>query len=155
MKSMLRLFGTPHISDHERSQGKLPAKSYLAAALLELKYSGMVERHVLAAALWENSSEILANRSLRQLLVLVRTWEAEAGLRIFETGPRSIARGAGELGSDLAEFLRIGTVETRSQLARLSSLYAGDFRLPAESVFSRLHADPRDGFSRSDARRPA
>ena len=136
---MLRLFGTPHVSGLDGLPMRLPAKSYLAAALLDLKFAGVVERHVLAAELWENSSAVLANRSLRQMLVLVRNWESEFGRQIFSIGPRSIARGAAELRSDVSEFMDIKRIETGAELARLSSLYAGDFLLGLVDVSGDIH----------------
>jgi DNA-binding SARP family transcriptional activator len=123
---MLRVFGAPHLLANGGAIQRLPAKAYIALALLPLRFANICERSALAAALWEDAPQSLAHRSLRQLAQLVREVERENDVSLLTFLPRQVVRGPQNLSSDLDEFLRINAVTSRPDLERVLELYAGD-----------------------------
>ena len=123
---MLRVFGAPHLLANGSAIQRLPAKAYIALALLALRFANICERSALATALWEDAPQSLAHRSLRQLAQLVREVERENDVSLFTFLPRQVVRGPENLSSELDAFLRINAVTSRPDLERILELYAGD-----------------------------
>jgi len=135
---MLRLLGIPHVDGVGSQLPTIPLKAFLAAALVDLRYSGEANRAGLAAALWPDAAADLAHRSLRQLLLLVRRWEEQTGALLFQTGPRHIYRGNKTLTSDAAVLMHLRVPTDEEGIVALSKLYAGELLAPVDVVASDL-----------------
>ncbi len=122
----LNLFGIPRFNLENRSIQRLPAKAYLAIALLLIKYDGFVRRATLASYLWEDRDTNLANANLRQLLAAIRRFEKQNSLEIIKADRNNIYL-ANSVVCDLDEFTSIKKLTTSEGLKRYVANYQRDF----------------------------
>jgi DNA-binding SARP family transcriptional activator/TolB-like protein len=102
----LHLFGSPHFEVSGNNIAGIPAKAFVAIALLAIKFGGEARRSVLASHLWENQESKSANANLRQLLAGIRRFESKNNFLILQTGRERVHLNI-DISNDLKKFVEL------------------------------------------------
>lgn len=122
---MLRLLGTPHYEGPREVIAGLPEKAFVLAALLAFERGRPVARDRARAVLWESAAEQGAAENLRWLLSMIRKWQRQHAVDVFDIGRRSIGLAAGAV-VDAALLLDVQRIETVERLEDIVHCYRGE-----------------------------
>jgi DNA-binding SARP family transcriptional activator/TolB-like protein len=125
LNPVLQLLGRPTLAIPGKAAAELPAKAYVLATLLLLRFSGKAPRAVLTSLLWEDAAAARGLADMRQLVARIRAVQQSAGITLFTISRSSVTLNVVGIESDLARLLAISKIDAAASLSEAQALHRG------------------------------